>query len=218
MPRPRPPSPLATTYSDASCRRSAGTRSALTAEGEVDGLLLPVPDDRELHLVARAGVQQDRADRLRGIDLRLVDLRDDVVRLEAGLRRRRARKDLGDDDPLGLRGQAEGRGRARGEQAVADADRAAIDLAVLDELVGDGAHGVAGDGEPEPFRAGLSVHERVHADDLLRGRPDERPAGVALVDRGVGLDQILEHDRAVLGEWPTIDADMARGLGVLQIA
>src|SRR5258708_32744276 len=101
MPRPRPPSPLATTYSDASCRRSAGTRSALTAEGEVDGLLLPVPDDRELHLVARAGVQQDRADRMRRIDLLLVDLRDHVVRLAPGRRRRRAGTAGGHGDPLG---------------------------------------------------------------------------------------------------------------------
>src|SRR5258706_8796842 len=108
MPRPRPASPLATMYSDASCRRSAGAASALPAEGEVDGLLFPIPDDREGHLIARPGVEQDRADRVRAVDLLGVDLRDDVVHLEPRLRGRRAGQDLADDHALGVRRQWQG--------------------------------------------------------------------------------------------------------------
>src|SRR5438477_11242354 len=97
-------------YSDASCRRRAGLASALTAEGEIDGLLFAVPDDRELHLIARPGVQEHRADRMGSVDLLIVDLRDHVVQLEARLRGRRSWKALADDRPLRLRRQRERRG------------------------------------------------------------------------------------------------------------
>src|SRR3977135_2731176 len=105
-------------YSDASCRRSAVAASALPAEGEVDGLLFSIPDDRELHLIARSRVKQDRGDRMRAVDLLIVDPRDDVVALEPGLSRRRPRQDLADDDPLGLRRERERRRGAWGEQVV----------------------------------------------------------------------------------------------------
>src|SRR5256714_5054442 len=107
-------------YSDASRRRSAGAASALPAEGEVDGLLLSIPDDRELHLIARSRVQEDRADRMRAVDLLVVDLRDDVVHLEAGLTGGRARQELADDDGLRLGRQRERRRRPRGDEVVAD--------------------------------------------------------------------------------------------------
>src|SRR2546423_12826800 len=136
-------------YSDASRRRSAGAASALPAEGEVDGLLFPIPDDRELHLIARSGVQEDGADRMRAVDLLVIDLRDDVVHLESGLARRRAGQELADDDPLRVRRERQRGRRSRREEVVGDADRAAVDLAVRDELVGDVAGRVARDRETE---------------------------------------------------------------------
>src|SRR5207245_590343 len=75
------------------------------------------------------------------------------------------------------------------EQRVLDADEAADDLPVPDELVGDLSHGVARDREPEAGR--VARDERVHADDLTGRRPDERPARVPLVDRRVRLQEIV---------------------------
>src|SRR3972149_6359301 len=73
---------------------------------------------------------------------------------------------------------------------------AALAAAAFDDLVSDLADRVAGDSEAEPLRALLADDERVHTDDLTRGRPDERPAGVPRADGRVGLDEVLEEQVA----------------------
>ena len=72
----------------------------------------------------------------------------------------------------------------------ADADIGAPHPAVARDFAGDEIGGVGGDGEADALRA----HDDggVDADDLAGGR-DERAAGVAGVQRRVGLHDVLDH-------------------------
>ena len=71
-----------------------------------------------------------------------------------------------------------------------DADEGAAHAAVADQFAEDEARGVAGDGEADALRAGDD--RGVDADDLA-ARRDQRAAGIAGIERGVGLDDVLDH-------------------------
>ncbi len=61
-----------------------------------------------------------------------------------------------------------------------------------DEVVVDADDGIGRHGEADALRAhGLGIDGGVHADDLA-SHVDERAAGVAGIDGGIGLDEALE--------------------------
>ena len=73
------------------------------------------------------------------------------------------------------------------------ADRAAADRAMRDELVHDVLGEIARHGEPDALiAAGLAEDRRVDPDELST-RVDQRAAGISLIDRGVGLNEVLVH-------------------------
>ena len=81
------------------------------------------------------------------------------------------------------------------ERLALDAQERVLDLAVLDQLGGDIPHGVDRDCEADAdvalaLAAGLDLC--VHADHLPL-RIEERPAGVAVIQRGVGLDHMRDR-------------------------
>src|SRR5207247_3742797 len=77
-----------------------------------------------------------------------------------------------------------------------DPHRAAHHAAVGDDLVHDEAGQVRGHGEADPLvAAGLRVDGGVDADELAAG-VDEGPAGVAGIDGGGGVDDILVVDES----------------------
>ena len=78
-------------------------------------------------------------------------------------------------------------GAGHAEERLVGGDLALARLQVVDDRPGD----VDGDREAEVL--GIGDDGRVHPHDLT-GRVDERPAGVAGVDGGVGLDQALQRD------------------------
>ena len=78
------------------------------------------------------------------------------------------------------------------------ADPSANDPAILDDRVHDAAHEVHRNGESDAFDAGLPAGNRAVEADELAARIDECAAGVAEIDRGVGLDEILENRDAEL--------------------
>ena len=80
--------------------------------------------------------------------------------------------------------------------AAVEAEVAAHDLAVLHELRQDVLGHVHRDREADPLRRG--DHGRVDADDPPPA-VDERPAAVARVERGVGLDHVVDE---VAGDAP----------------
>ena len=122
--------------------------------------------------------------------LEAIDADDDVAELQAGLRRRaivgEAHHDgAGDAVELEVR-----RHLARHGLELA-AEPRPLDLAAGDGVVGEQAHEVRGDGEADADRAArLREDHRVDA-----GEPavhvDQRAAGVAGIDGGVGLQEHL---------------------------
>src|SRR4029079_19205976 len=87
--------------------------------------------------------------------------------------------------------------RAAGAVTDDDAARRALDRLAGDQLADDRLDGVRGDREADALVAArLGRDLRVDADHLPR-RVEQRAAGVAVVDGGVGLDRA--GDRGVVG-------------------
>ena len=95
----------------------------------------------------------------------------------------------------------------------AEADVAAADAAVFDEPRGDPARGVARDGEADALRG--ADDGGVHADDLAAG-VDERAAGVAGIERGVGLEDVVDEPAGSAAQRAAEAADDAGGDGLLE--
>ena len=94
-----------------------------------------------------------------------------------------------------------------------DADKAAPDPAVLQQLCHHERRGVAGDGEADVVGAGDDGG--VDAHHLAPGR-DQRAAGVAGVQRRVGLDKILDQPAGVAAQGAADGGDHAGGDGGLE--
>src|SRR5260370_15213767 len=74
-----------------------------------------------------------------------------------------------------------------------DAEKCAVDAAVGDEVVGDILCRVDGNGEADASGGAAGrVNRGVDADDFT-ARIDERPAGIAAVDSGVGLNGFVNE-------------------------
>ena len=116
---------------------------------------------------------------------------------------------------IGLRSTGFERPRRHGDvgRLPARADVTAPDDAVLDEPAGDVFGRVDGNGKAKPLRR--QNHSGVHADDFA-ARIDERPAGIARIQRRVGLDDVV-HEPARSGpERPAQRAHYARRHRVLE--
>ena len=94
-----------------------------------------------------------------------------------------------------------------------DADEAAADASVLDQPRRDPAGSVAGDGEADALRG--ADDGRVDADDL-GARVDERAAGVARVEGGVSLDDIVDEPAGSAAQRAAEAADNAGGDRLLE--
>ena len=139
---------------------------------------------------------------------------DDVSGLDSGLLCWAGFLDVVDHDG-GVDGEFVFVDEAAGQRDVlaGDADPAAADAAVEQELGGDEFGGVDADGEAEALRG----HDGrgVDADDLA-ARVDERAAGVAGVEGGVGLDDLVHHAAAGGAHAAAEGADDSGGDGELE--
>jgi hypothetical protein len=93
------------------------------------------------------------------------------------------------------------------------ADEAAADPAILDQPAGDPARDVAGDREADAL--GGTDDGRVDADDGTVG-VEQRPPGVAWVERGVGLDDVINQTSRTRAERSAQATDDAGGGGLLE--
>src|SRR4051794_29369618 len=151
------------------------------AERDVERLRRPGALDLDRDLVAGLARLDRRADVLGRENLLAADVHDDVAVAQAAGVRRAAGDDAGD-----LRA-ARADARLRRHAEIRAADRAAA-LQARDDL----ADGVRRDGEADAdvaAAAGGGRDLRVHADDAA-GAVEQRAAGVAGVDRRVGLDDL----------------------------
>ena len=157
-------------------RRLAGTRP----EGDGDRLRVAVALDGQLDLVAGL-VLDGEAQIVAVVDLLAVDLGDDVAGLEARLvgRRRRAPR-RSDAAALGV--------------ADADPEVGVLDLAAATSAARRCSDRLDRDGVADArVGAGLARDLRVHPDHAAF-EVEQRAAGVAVVQRGVGLDRAVDRE------------------------
>ena len=78
-----------------------------------------------------------------------------------------------------------------------NAEERVTDLLAGGQLVGDRLRLVGRDGEPDADVAVRTLRgDRAVDADHLTAHVDQRPTGVARVDRGIGLDGVADRDRA----------------------
>ena len=148
--------------------------------------------DRERHGLAGGELIFDAVELLHGGDVDAVDGGDDIALRDALGRRVTAGVDARDVNALRQTVIDAVGGR---ERLAVDADGGtAGDIALLDQLVDDGLGRIDRDGEADALdRRGRGIEvahlHRIDADDLPVA-VDERPAGIAVIERGIGLDQV----------------------------
>src|SRR5436190_8106396 len=155
------------------------------AERDRDGLRLAVAAERERDLVAGSAGRDGRRQVVGARHGLAVDGRDHVAGLQAGLVGGRA----GDDRPDA------GAGAGR-NVADLDAEVGVLDLAARDDGGGDALDGVDGDREPDAVVAARVALDLGVDADHVAARVEQRAAGVAVVDRRIGLDRA--GDRVVV--------------------
>src|SRR5262249_47030039 len=154
----------------------ANRHGALRA-APVDGQLDLVADPREPDTVAQFGPAAHR---------RTVDRHNKIIGPQTGALGGRTGFDPGDDRTLRVFG-AQRLSDVRGQTLDRPTDAAALDLAVPGQLVHDLARHVDRHRKADADIAAAGCHDcRVDADNPAL-QVDQRTAGVARVDRGVGL-------------------------------
>ena len=90
---------------------------------------------------------------------------------------------------------------------------AAYHVAVRQDLLHDAAHQIDGNGKADAFGSpvGAVQHGGIDADQIAVG-VDERAAGIAEIDGGIGLDEILEGGEAKLAAAGGADDALRHGL------
>ena len=152
-------------------------------------------DDDDVDLLADGGVGHHARQILRLLDVLAVELDHDVAGLDAGRLRRALVLDAGDQRAArGL--DVEAFGDLVGDLLDADAEPAAAKLAELPQLIDHAGHRLRGHRKADADRAaGRRDDQRVDADHFAV-EIEQRPAGIAAVDGGVGLDVVVIGTRA----------------------
>src|SRR5215211_4513639 len=171
------------------------------AEPDLPGFLFALADDDDIDVLADSGIGDDAREILWILDVLAVELDDDIAGLDACRLGRSLVIDAGNQRAArGL--DVEAFADLVGDLLDTDAEPAATKLAELAELIDHDGDRLGGHGETKTDRAaGRRDDQRVDADDLAF-EVEQRSAGIAAVDRGVGLDV------AVVG--PLADVAVAR--------
>src|SRR6202051_821841 len=165
------------------------------AERDLAGLLLPLADDDDVDLLADRGVGDHARQILRLLDVLAVELDDDVAGLDPCRFRRALVLDAGDQGAArGL--DVEAFGDLVGDGLDADAEPAAAEFAELPQRIDDAGHRLRRHRKADADRtAGGRDDQRVDA-DYLAVEVEQRAAGIAAVDGGVGLDVVVIGSRS----------------------
>src|SRR5258708_37858233 len=95
----------------------------------------------------------------------------------------------------------------QGHVLAGDPDETAPDASLLDEPRRDPPGGVAGDGETDAL--GRPDDGGVHPDDAAV-RVDQRTTGIARIERGIGLDDVVDQTTRGAAERTPQSTDNAR--------
>ena len=151
---------------------------------------LAVAPDRQLDLLVGRRVGDQPRQLPAALDRLAVIAEDHVARLQFGLRRRAAGIDRGDHRAAALV-EPDALGEIVGDRLDAGADPAALDLSGRLELLDDRLRQRRRDREADADRAARRrIDHRVDADHLA-GEVEHRPAGIAAVDRRIGLQIVV---------------------------
>ena len=101
----------------------------------------------------------------------------------------------------------------QGHVLAADADPAASEDSVADQSLGDELSGGRRDREADAL--GGKDDGSIHADHCS-GRVHQRAAGIARIERSIGLDDVVEQSPGRAAHRAPQSADDARGYGVLE--
>ena len=160
-----------------------------------------VAPQHHLDFLADLGFGDDARQAAHGLDGLAVELEDDVADLDSRHGGGTVRRHAGDQRSRRIV-EAQTFGEVFGHGLNADAEPAAPRLAELAELADDVAGEIRRHGKTDAdAAAGRRVDRRVDADDLS-AHVEQRTAGIAPVDRRVGLDEIVER--------PGVDVARAR--------
>ena len=161
-------------------------------DDERDLFGLFIADVAHLHGLAddcfRDGIYQVCA----GVYRLAVDIGDDIAGLQAGFIGGAARLNCFDDDAVGDAEFFQEHGIIAAIFLEGDADGTAGDFAVGDELIVNADDCGGRQREADTFEAAAACVDGGVDTDYFAGHVDERAAGVAGVDSGVGLDEALE--------------------------
>ena len=163
--------------------------------------------------LVEVGALDDFLERPRAVDGLAVEARDHVELLDPGLGGRRAGDDVVDEHSLAIL-DAELRGHLAREGADLDAEVATLDAPLGDELSADPLGEVDRDCEADPLVAAVVGGDRRVDPHHLTGEVDQRSAGVARVDGGIGLEELGPLHAA---EFAPLAADDPRADGRLQL-
>src|SRR3989338_6173279 len=125
------------------------------------------------------------------VDGLIVYRNQDIAGLDACLFRRAVADDFGDQHTLGA-AKLEGFGQFRSQFLHPRADPAARHGAALDDLLHGLFDDAGGNGETDAERAAIRRIDRAVDADQVAAHVHQRAAGIAWVDRGVGLDETLK--------------------------
>mmetsp|Transcript_50402 Transcript_50402/g.116344 ORF Transcript_50402/g.116344 Transcript_50402/m.116344 type:complete len:222 (-) Transcript_50402:481-1146(-) len=168
----------------------------------------------DVQLDGRARPREQLMDLVGRANWLIADKEELVVWLHASTVRRRAVKHLARDDRMGLvEGVLPLERATHREHLAAEPKVRATHMAVSKKLRDDPLRGVGGHREGEVLRA--RYDRRVDADDRAR-RVHERAAGIAWVERHVGLDDSLDEPLVLRAERAANSRHHARGDGRLK--
>ena len=174
-------------------------------------------DDDDVDLLADRGVGHHARQILRLLDVLAVELDDDVAGLDARRLRRALVVDAGDQGAArGL--DVEAFGDLVGDGLDADAEPAAAQLAELPELIDHAGHRLRGHREADADRAAGGRDDQGVDADHFAVEVEQRAAGIAAVDGGVGLDVVVIGTRGDIAVARRDDAGRHRAAEAERIA
>src|SRR5260221_1654774 len=157
------------------------------AERDFPGFLRALADDDDVDLLADGGIGDDARQILRLLDVLAVELDDDIAGLDARGLRRTLVLDVGNQGAArGL--DVEAFSDLVGDLLDADAEPAAAKLAELPELIDHAHHRLRGHRKADADRAARRRDDQGVDADHFAIEIEQRTAGIAAVDGGVGLD------------------------------
>src|SRR5712675_1650733 len=160
------------------------------AERDFPDFLRALADDDDVDLLADGGIGDDARQILRLLDVLAVELDDDVAGLDAGGLCRTLVLDAGDQGAA-RRLDIEAFGNLVGDLLDADAKPAAPKLAELPQRIDHAGDGLGGHRKADADRAARRRDDQRVDANHLAVEIEQRTAGIAAVDGGVGLNVVV---------------------------